>query len=57
MKKTNTKSASSQNERLTERTEAVVRRRSVKKDVLKYFVKFTGKHMWQSLFCNKVAGL
>ena len=28
-----------------------------KKGVLKYFAKFTGKHMCQSLFFNKVAGL
>ena len=28
-----------------------------KKDVLKNFTKFTGKHLCQSLFFNKVAGL
>ena len=28
----------------------------VKKDVLKNFAKLTGKHLCQSLFCNKVAG-
>ena len=28
-----------------------------KKDVLKNFAKFTGKHLLQSLFFNKVAGL
>ena len=28
-----------------------------KKDVLKNFAKFTGKHLWQSAFFNKVAGL
>ena len=28
-----------------------------KKDVLRNFAKFTGKHLCQSLFCNKVAGL
>ena len=28
-----------------------------KKGVLKNFVKFTGKHLCQSLFSNKVAGL
>ena len=28
-----------------------------KKGVLKHFTKFTGKHMCQSLFFNKVAGL
>ena len=30
---------------------------SVKKGVLKNFVKLTGKHLYQSLFFNKVAGL
>ena len=30
---------------------------SVRKRVLKNFAKFTGKHQWQSLFFNKVAGL
>ena len=29
----------------------------MKKGVLKNFAKFTGKHLWQSLFYNKVAGL
>ena len=29
----------------------------LKKDVLKSFTKFTGKHLRQSLFFNKVAGL
>ena len=33
------------------------RRCSVKKGVLRNFSKFTGKHLCQSLFCNKVAGL
>ena len=28
-----------------------------KKGALKYFAKFTGKHLCQSLFYNKVAGL
>ena len=28
-----------------------------KKGVLRKFAKFTGKHPFQSLFCNKVAGL
>ena len=28
-----------------------------KKGVVKNFAKFTGKHLWQSLFFNKVAGL
>ena len=28
-----------------------------KKGVLRYFAKFTGKHLYQSLFINKVAGL
>ena len=30
---------------------------SIKKGVLKNFTKFTGKHLCQSLFFNKVAGL
>ena len=30
---------------------------SIKKGVLKSFLKFTEKHLWQSLFFNKVAGL
>ena len=30
---------------------------SIKKGVLRNFAKFTGKHMCQSLFFNKVAGL
>ena len=30
---------------------------SYKKDVLKYFAKFIGKHLCQSLFFNNVAGL
>ena len=29
---------------------------SVRKGVLRNFTKFTGKHMWQSLFFNKVGG-
>ena len=33
------------------------RRCSVKKDVFRNFTKFTGKHLRQSLFFNKVAGL
>ena len=33
------------------------RRCSMKKGVLKNFTKFTGKHLCQSLFFNKVAGL
>ena len=33
------------------------RRCSVRKDVLRNFVKFAGKHLCQSLFFNKVAGL
>ena len=37
--------------------EAVVQRCSVKKGVLRNFTKFTGKHLCQSLFFNKVAGL
>ena len=38
-------------------TDAVVRRCSVKKNVLRNFAKFTGKHLCQRLFFNKVAGL
>ena len=37
--------------------EAVVRRCSVHKGVLKSFTKFTEKHLCQSVFLNKVAGL
>ena len=37
--------------------EAVTRRCSVKKGVLRNFAKFTGKHLCQSLFFNKDAGL
>ena len=33
------------------------RRCSVKKDVLRNFAKFTGKHQCQSLIFNKIAGL
>ena len=36
--------------------EAVVQRCSVKKCVLRNFTKFTGKHLCQSLFFNKVPG-
>ena len=38
-------------------TEAVAQRCSVKKGVLRNFTKFTGKHLCQNLFFNKVAGL
>ena len=38
-------------------TEAAVGRCSIKKGVLRNFTKFTGKHLCQSLFLNKVAGL
>ena len=38
-------------------TEVVARRCSVKKGVLRNFAKFTGKHLCQSLYFNKVAGL
>ena len=38
-------------------TEAVSRRCSVKKDVLRNFAEFTGKHLFQGLFFNKVVGL
>ena len=33
------------------------RRCSIKKGVLENFTKFTGKHLYQTLFFNKVAGL
>ena len=39
------------------RAEAVAQRRSVRKGALKNFATFTGKHLYQSLFFNKVAGL
>ena len=38
-------------------TEAVARRCSVKEGVLRNFAKFTGKHLFQGLFFNKVVGL
>ena len=38
-------------------SEAVAQQWSVKKGVLRNFAKFTGKHLWQSLFLSKVAGL
>ena len=38
-------------------SEAVARKCSIKKGVLRNFSKFTGKHLCQSLFFNKVAGL
>ena len=40
-----------------EHSEAAAQRFSIKKRVLKSFVKFTGKHLSQSLFFNKVAGI
>ena len=36
--------------------EAVAQRCSIKKGALRIFEKFTGKHLCQSLFFNKVAG-
>ena len=36
-------------------SEAATKRCSVRKVVLRNFAKFTGKHLWQSLFFNKVA--
>ena len=39
------------------RPEAVVQRFSVKKVILRNLTKFTGKHMCQSFFLKKVAGL
>ena len=41
----------------TQRPEAFTRRCSVKKLLLKSLAKFTGKHLCQNLFFNKVAGL
>ena len=38
-------------------SEAVAQRCSVRKGVLRNFPKFTGKHLCQSLFFNKAAGL
>ena len=38
-------------------TEAVVQMCSVKKDVLRNFAEFTGKHVCQSLSFNEVTGL
>ena len=38
------------------KSESVFPRCSVKKGVLRNFAKFTGKHLCQSLFFNKVAG-
>ena len=38
-------------------TEAVAQRCSVRKGVFRNITKFTGKHLCQSLFFNKVAGL
>ena len=42
---------------VNEITEAVVQRCSLKVSVLKNLAKFIGKHLRQSLFFNKVAGL
>ena len=42
---------------VNEITEAVVQRCSLKVSVLKNLAKFIGKHLRQSLFSNKVAGL
>ena len=36
-------------------SEKIGRMCSVKKGVLRKFAKFTGKHLWQRLFYNKVA--
>ena len=38
-------------------SEAVAQRCFVRKGVLRNFAKFTGKHLCQSLFSNKVTGL
>ena len=37
--------------------EAVVQRCPLRKGILRNFTKFTGKHLYQSLFFNKVAGM
>ena len=42
---------------LKKATEAVAWKCSVKKGVLRNFAKFTGKHLYQSLFFNKVDSL
>ena len=42
---------------VNEITEAVVQRCSLKVSVLQNLAKFIGKHLCQSLFFNKVAGL
>ena len=39
------------------KAEAVAQRSSVKKNVLRNFAKFTGKHLCQGLLFNKVVGL
>ena len=41
----------------SELSEALVQRCSIKKCVLRNVTKFTGKHLYQSHFLNKVAGL
>ena len=46
-----------QKDKFLKSIEAVAQRCSVRKGVLRNFTKFTGKHLWQSLFFNKVAGL
>ena len=38
-------------------THLSVRKKQSPRDVLRNFTKFTGKHLCQSLFFNKVAGL
>ena len=43
--------------KISQVSEVVVRRCSVKKVFLKSLTKFTRKHLGQSLFFNKVAGL
>ena len=44
-------------EYLTQNDRNSHQRRSIKKGVLKNFTNFTGKHLCQSLFLNKVACL
>ena len=42
---------------IVEEPEAVVQRCSVKKNILRNFAKFTGKHLCEGLFFNKVESL
>ena len=42
---------------LSKTSRSCLRRYSVRKGVLRNFAKFTEKHLWQSLFLNKIGGL